>query len=94
MDNNYSFKIGSYTQSDEITPYYFYNGIIKELSIWSKQLTQEEIKKYSLEGIKGNEIALEGYWKINEGSGTTVYDYSKNGNNGTIIGNQNWQTNI
>ena len=31
-----------------------------------------------------NESGLVGYWKFNEGSGTTVKDYSGNGNHGTF----------
>ncbi|MDR4497616.1 MAG: fibronectin type III domain-containing protein [Candidatus Scalindua sp.] len=38
------------------------------------------------------ESSLIGYWKFNEGSGTTVEDSSGNGNEGTIIGNATWTT--
>ena len=31
-----------------------------------------------------NESGLVGYWKFNEGSGTTITDYSENGNHGTF----------
>ena len=31
-----------------------------------------------------NESGLVGYWRFNEGSGTTVEDYSGNGNHGTF----------
>jgi len=38
---------------------------------------------------------LVGYWKMNEGSGTTVIDHSGNGNHGTLdtdgTGLPNWQ---
>ncbi len=34
---------------------------------------------------------LEGYWRLNEGTGSTVYDDSGNGNDGTIYGAQ-WVT--
>ena len=33
---------------------------------------------------------LVGYWTLNEGSGTTVYDYSGKGNNGTLNGSVAW----
>ena len=33
-----------------------------------------------------NEYVLQGYWKMNEGSGTTVTDSSGEGNDGTIDG--------
>ncbi|MHC4629273.1 MAG: LamG domain-containing protein, partial [Planctomycetota bacterium] len=33
---------------------------------------------------------LIGWWKFDEGSGTTAYDSSGNGNDGTLIGNPQW----
>ena len=38
------------------------------------------------------ESSLIGYWKFNEGSGTTVEDSSGNGNDGTINGDATWTT--
>lgn len=37
-------------------------------------------------------LGLVGYWKLNEGSGTTTADFSGNSNNGTISGGSVWQT--
>ena len=34
-----------------------------------------------------------GYWKIDEGEGSTIYDYSGNSNNGSIVGTANWNSN-
>ncbi len=36
---------------------------------------------------------LVGYWKFDEGSGTTAYDSSGNNNNGTLVNNPLWQSN-
>jgi hypothetical protein len=33
---------------------------------------------------------LVGWWRLDEGSGTTAYDSSGNGNDGTILGNPKW----
>jgi hypothetical protein len=33
---------------------------------------------------------LVGWWRLDEGSGTTAYDSSGNGNDGTILGNPQW----
>ena len=32
-----------------------------------------------------NEDGLQGYWKMNEGSGSVVKDFSNEGNDGTIV---------
>jgi len=34
----------------------------------------------------GNETGLAGYWRMDESSGTTTYDATPNGNNGTLTG--------
>ena len=40
---------------------------------------------YSAEGLDlSGQSGLVGYWKFDEGSGTTVTDYSGNGNHGTF----------
>jgi hypothetical protein len=41
---------------------------------------------------KSNPEGLVGYWKLNEGSGTTVYDSSGNKEQGEIVGNAKWAT--
>ena len=35
---------------------------------------------------------LVGYWTFDEGTGTTAYDYSGQGNNGTFTGSPTWET--
>jgi len=37
---------------------------------------------------------LVGYWKLDEGSGTTAGDSSGNGNNGQLVGNPAWTTGV
>ncbi len=66
---------------------------ISHFSIWNPtdltNISAEILARYNnfKNGIflNGNELNLKGYWKMNEGSGTTVYD-STNANHGTIIG--------
>jgi hypothetical protein len=41
--------------------------------------------------LSGNEPNLVGYWKIDEGSGTTVNDESPSGNDGQINGGEDWE---
>ena len=42
-NNNTPFRSGCFTQSDNITPYAFYNGKIDEFNAWNRVLTQSEI---------------------------------------------------
>ena len=51
-----------------------FNGSIAEVAIWNKTLTQDEIVRYMHSSLKGDESALVGYWPLDEGAGTTVYD--------------------
>lgn len=72
--------IGAYNDS-----YYFLNGIIDEVKIYTTALSEEEIREDMLNYHKpvspGN---LVGWWRMEEGKGTTVYDKSGNGNDGTM----------
>ena len=53
-----------------------YGGVIDEVRIWNRVLTAEEIKKHAW--------GLVGEWGFNEGTGTTAYDTSGFGNDGTL----------
>ena len=61
----------------------FIDAFVDEVVIYEKVLTQEEI--YAIR----NGFITEGakiHWKLDDGSGSTAYDYSGNGNSGTITG--------
>ncbi len=68
-----------------------YEGLIDNISIWDYALTQSEIQDNMYNELTGNEPGLVGYWNFNEGVGSTLYDQTANGNNGTIYG-ATWQT--
>lgn len=68
---------------------YFYNGLIDEIRVWNKSLTQSEIKKNMYKEIKP-QGGLVGYWKFDEGSGDITYDSSNNGNHGVVKGDPQW----
>lgn len=63
-----------------------YLGKIDDVRIFNIALTQAEIQEHMNHELKGDEPGLVGYWKFNEGSGTTAYDSSPNGYHGTIYG--------
>lgn len=75
-----------------------FNGIIHELRIWKSAMSQQQVR--DLMGLRlaetddnnlvvaGYDRRLLAYWPLNEGMGTTAYDNSGNGHNGTIHGAQ------
>jgi len=79
--------IGAYKNNSTNTSHHF-EGSIREFAVFSGDKTSNAAKYYN----KGapynvtNESDLQGYWKMYEGSGTTVEDLSGEGNHGTIDG--------
>jgi len=61
-------------------------GYISDFRIWNVARSANEIAGYYNKRLSGNESGLIGYWKLNETSGTTAYDSTPNGNNGTLSG--------
>jgi len=77
------------------------NGVMDEIAIWNNGLSSDEVVTLYNAGSSldastnsGNYISsanLKGYWKFNEGAGTSVFDASGNGNDGIIYG-ADWDT--
>jgi len=65
--------------------YYFFNGMIDEVRIWDTAKTQIEIQNAMYSSLSGNEENLVAYWKLDEGNGSTIFDYTSNNNDGDII---------
>ena len=84
---NCNLKIGSAPASS------FFPGKIENVHLWNTALSQIEIQQYMNCPPTGNESGLVGYWNFEEGSGTTAYDQTPNGNNGTING-ATYDTNV
>jgi hypothetical protein len=68
---------------DVVAPF---KGIIDEFRIWNIARTESEIQSTMNQSLNGNEPGLVGYWKFDEGTGSTTADLTSNGNNGTISG--------
>jgi len=78
---------------------YFY-GSIDEVSIWNNALTTAEVialynsgSRLDASSNSGNYVSsssLVGYWKFNEGTGTSVNDAS--GNNNGVVNGASWGT--
>ena len=65
---------------------YQFEGNISHLSYWDITLSQTEIHQYMNCPPSGEEESLVGYWNFEEGSGTTAFDQTTNGNDGAING--------
>ena len=66
----------------------FWKGNIDEFAIFNRAKTNAEILSIYNNGKPSNLVGathLVGYWRNEEGSGTTIADHSGNGNSGTLI---------
>jgi len=69
-------RIGSLSSS-------YYGGLIDEVRVWNVSRTQTEIQgawNRTLDGTETANPSLVGYWRFDEGSGTTSHDYSSQHN--------------
>jgi len=65
------------------------DGKIDELRIWNDARTATEIKSNMFKELEGNESNLKAYYKMSDGSGTTLTDNSTNSYNGSMVGGMN-----
>jgi len=77
-------KIG-YFLSNNVT--YRFKGVMDEVRLWNKALTQSEIRDGMCTSLSGNEPGLIGYWNFNELIGGTIFDKSVRGHHGALTGN-------
>jgi len=61
-----------------------FDGKIDEVAIWNYARTQQEILNNMNVELEGDESGLVAYYKMSNGSGTTLTDNSSNTNNGTL----------
>ena len=69
-------------------------GELDEVRIWNDKRTASEIADNMFLELSGNEPGLVAYYKMSNGSGTTVDDDSSNSNNGTMtnMAEEDWVT--
>ena len=65
---------------------YYYVGLMNQLRVWSRPLTDAEIAQQFTEPNEIDTDGLIAYWDMNEGTGTVAEDSSGNGNHGAIVG--------
>lgn len=67
--------------------YYWYRGYIIFTRLWLRALSDDEIQQYLFKrNIPTSDPSLYCYWRMDEGSGNTVYDHGPGNVNGTIYG--------
>lgn len=73
--------------------YFRSNMKIREVRIWDCPITQTQIKD-NMYTIDPKSEGLQGYWKMNEGTGSILHDFSENGNDAVIDGTPVWLDNV
>lgn len=66
-------------------------GVISEVRIWSRALTQDEIRMEMTRSPEGSESNLEGYWRLDDGNLGQVRDLGPKKRHGTLINGPTWQ---
>ncbi len=67
------------------SPQEFLKGEIDEFRIWSVARSQAEIQSTMHTGLCAPQPNLWAYWKFDESAGSTVFDYSGNGRDATLV---------
>jgi hypothetical protein len=63
---------------------YLWSGTLDEIQIWNTARSQADIQATMNKPLTGTETGLVGYWRFDEGSGTTASDSSGHQNSGTL----------
>jgi len=66
---------------------YYFQGMMDELRIWNRSLSEAEIREQMCRKLTGNEPGLIGYWDFDDTKGNVLIDKSPNHFDGQIKGN-------
>ena len=78
--NTETYYLGTNSDADDK----YFNGRIDEVRIWNDVRTAAEIGDNMDDELVGNESGLVAYYRMSDGTGTTLTDNSSNSNNGTL----------
>jgi hypothetical protein len=67
------------------------NGSVDEVRVWTRTLTAAEIATNAC-AVSPTATGLAGYWKLDNGSGTTATDASSGNHPATLVGSPTWTT--
>ena len=62
------------------TPNNYFHGLIDNICIWNKALTEEEVQEYYANSPSGQEEGLAGFYTFDEGAGNTIKNVASPGN--------------
>jgi gliding motility-associated-like protein len=68
------------------------DGSVDEVRVWDDIRSDAEIRTYMCRRLEGSETDLAAYWRMDEGTGSSITDQSGNGHDGTLSGPMNWIT--
>jgi len=68
----------------------YFNGMMSDVRLWDIALSTRDIQQSMHGHVDGTEHGLVGYWRFNEGHGTTAADSSGHGNTGTLVNGPSW----
>ena len=83
----------AYIDFGNVNAAYAFNGYVSELRLWSVPRSQTEVQN-NMYVVSPDSKGLEIYWKCNDGSGTTIHDYSGNERHGTLSSAETWMTDV
>lgn len=86
ISNTDKLRIGSANSAN------YYSGKIDEVRVFNTALTQTQIQQTLKNEIDPATSNLVGYWKLNEGTGTSTADLTTNHNTGTLTNGPTWIT--
>lgn len=73
------------------TPDNYFNGLMDNVCIWNRELSEAEVATFYANEPVGNESGLVGYWRMEEGSGNFASNSASGGGyQATLYGSQ-WQ---
>jgi hypothetical protein len=68
-----------------------FDGRIDEVRLWNRARGAAEIAADFTHALVGNEAGLVGYWRLDDGAGSTATDSSPLGNHGTLVNGPVWR---
>ena len=86
MDSDFPDDLAKIGYRSGIGVTYHFQGIMDELRLWNRSLSEDEIRAQMCRKLEGNEPGLIGYWDFDNTSGNTLIDKSPNHFDGLLMG--------